>query len=572
MGCSASNMNNAFGTEWTRDEPKTSIQHNDVNMSSNEMNKWDVGTAGDLPATFNSNSSSTRRSWLDRNVDDYYDELDEALNHIHSKNKINELLSLLGPDELYCDPDFPADVSSLSYIEGMWEEQGIEWLRPKDITGAHQTARLLSEGVSRDDIMQGSVGDCWFLSACAAVSQKPKFMQKIIPYDQPLCGKDYNGVVHFRFWRFGKWMDVFIDDRLPTKHGHLIFAHCLNPAEFWIALLEKAYAKLHGCYEAIEGGQTMDALVDLTGGLAERYELNSSDYTMFGHIQKAYRSGAFIACSKKGDWRNSNEADANGLVSGHAYTLTNVLKIRHQKGEVKLVRIRNPWGDGTEWKGSWSDKDSNWKWVDDDTKNRMNFNRKPDGEFWMSYKDFCKHFTEVTICTIGPDYDGDGVSDKAGCVLMTNGKWVSEESAGGSRNDLQKFATNPQFLISLEEPDDFDVDEDDPDTEGKCSIVICLMQLPKFQRGKSPARSLLQIGFVLYRTKKPDSRLPGKHFRYNYDSGKSGVYINYREVSARFELEPGHYVLIPSTFNPNDSAMFRIRAFSEKKFTMKSLE
>ena len=31
-------------------------------------------------------------------------------------------------------------------------------------------------------------------------------------------------------------------------------------------------------------------------------------------------------------------------------------QIKHQRGEEKMVRIRNPWGDNNEWKGSWSDK------------------------------------------------------------------------------------------------------------------------------------------------------------------------------------------------------------------------
>jgi calpain len=89
-----------------------------------------------------------------------------------------------------------------------------------------------------------------------------------------LNGKGYQGVIQVNLWRYGEWETVIIDDRLPQKRNNYVYARCSDPDEFWVALIEKAFAKLHGCYEAIEGGMPIESMVDMTGGLAERYELN----------------------------------------------------------------------------------------------------------------------------------------------------------------------------------------------------------------------------------------------------------------------------------------------------------
>ena len=64
---------------------------------------------------------------------------------------------------------------------------------------------------------------------------------------------------------------------MPQKNGTYCYARCSDENEFWVALIEKAYAKLHGSYEGIEGGMPIEAMVDLTGGLAERYELKQNN-------------------------------------------------------------------------------------------------------------------------------------------------------------------------------------------------------------------------------------------------------------------------------------------------------
>lgn len=116
-------------------------------------------------------------------------------------------------------------------------------------------------------------------------------------------------------------------------------------------------------------------------------------------------------------------------------------------------------------------RDDRWNLVDDDTKKWLQFQVKEDGEFWMSYNDFLTHFQEVhffnatfhkttnmqvTICTLEPDFDGDGASEASEHILCAHGAWRLGVSAGGCRNDLDLFATNPQFALTVHAPGAYD--------------------------------------------------------------------------------------------------------------------
>jgi hypothetical protein len=56
-----------------------------------------------------------------------------------------------------------------------------------------------------------------------------------------------------------------------------LYGHCSDPNEFWVPLIEKAYAKLHGSYESINGGSMTESLVDLTGGSSEKFNLRAPE-------------------------------------------------------------------------------------------------------------------------------------------------------------------------------------------------------------------------------------------------------------------------------------------------------
>jgi calpain len=72
--------------------------------------------------------------------------------------------------------------------------------------------------------------------------------------------------------------------------------------------------------------------------------------------------------------------------------------------------------------------------------------------------------------------------------------------------------------------------------------------------------------FVYFQLSDPECGTLGpRFFNYNRSCGRSPAFINLREVSGHHNLPAGDYVVIPSTFEPNQEGDFVLRVFSEKK-------
>ncbi|KAF0044605.1 hypothetical protein F2P81_003763 [Scophthalmus maximus] len=378
----------------------------------------------------------------------------------------------------YTDEIFPPNSNTIGKeLLGPAELARVVWCRPAEMS---PKPSFIVDGISRFDFAQGQLGNCWFLASIGALTFQQQVLRQVVPLEQTF-DEHYCGLFHFRFWRFGKWVDVVIDDKLPTIGGRLIFVHSKDQNEFWPALLEKAYAKVCGSYSDMRSGTPAEAMMDFTGGVHLGINLADPPPDLWELMFRAGNSVTLMGCGTPQGETSANTVLSNGLVQGHAYTITGVKQTTSRGKLVHLVRFWNPWGKG-EWKGDWSDKSSLWKTVSAQDR-EMCHSISDDGEFWMTMADFCKFFNELSICCLTPDFL-DGNSSSHWEASMYEGRWVAGTTAGGCLNNRDSFWTNPQYRIKVDQID------------SEKNTLVSLMQKPDKWN-----RHLIQnhhIGFSVY--------------------------------------------------------------------------
>ncbi|KFQ08541.1 Calpain-1 catalytic subunit, partial [Leptosomus discolor] len=376
---------------------------------------------------------------------------------------------------LFRDPQFPAGPSALGFKElgpHSSKTRGVEWKRPSELVDDPQ---FIVGGATRTDICQGALGDCWLLAAIGSLTLNEELLHRVVPHGQSFQD-DYAGIFHFQIWQFGEWVDVVVDDQLPTKDGELLFVHSAECTEFWSALLEKAYAN------RLSGGSTTEGFEDFTGGVAEMYDLKRPPRNMGHIIRKALERGSLLGCSI--DITSAFDMEAvtfKKLVKGHAYSVTAFRDVNYRGQQEQLIRIRNPWGQ-VEWTGAWSDGSSEWNHIDPGDREELQL-KMEDGEFWMSFRDFMREFSRLEICNLTPDaLTKDELSRWHTQVF--EGTWRRGSTAGGCRNHPGTSPLRTSAVGSVTEP-------------GVFIFLVALMQKPR-RRERRVGGDMHTIGFAVY--------------------------------------------------------------------------
>ncbi|XP_073340053.1 calpain-1 catalytic subunit-like [Pagrus major] len=450
----------------------------------------------------------------------------------------------------YVDDMFPPDRRSIGNdVLSPSDLATVQWKRPSKIVS---NPSFVVDGVSRFDFGQGMIGNCWFLASIGALTFQDFILNQVVPLEQNF-DDEYCGLFHFRFWRFGRWVDVVIDDKLPTINGRLIFVHSKDPNEFWPALLEKAYAKVCGSYSDMNSGTPSEALVDFTGGVHVCINLSDPPPNLWELMCRAGKSKSLIGCGTPQGDTSANTVLPNGLVQGHAYAVTGVKEVISRGQTVNLVRLWNPWGQG-EWNGDWSDSSPLWQTVSPQDRETC-LSICDDGEYWMPLKAFCEFYSELDVCCLCPDF----LNGSSSCHWKTSfyeGRWVAGTTAGGCMNNRDSFWTNPQYRVKIDKL----LSECSAAPDEK-NMLVSLMQKPD-KRNRRLVQNL-HIGFSVFEYKAQRGKFPASFFNTHAPIGQTKAYMNAREVMEFLMLKPGEYLIVPSTFNANETASFILTILSK---------
>eukprot|EP00929_Paragymnodinium_shiwhaense_P077372 TRINITY_DN39830_c0_g1_i1.p1 TRINITY_DN39830_c0_g1~~TRINITY_DN39830_c0_g1_i1.p1 ORF type:complete len:368 (-),score=62.72 TRINITY_DN39830_c0_g1_i1:254-1357(-) len=302
-----------------------------------------------------------------------------------------------------------------------------DWSRPGRGEGLADEYNELSlfAGVDPNDLQQGYLGDCWLISAFAALAEFPDDLMAV--FDRKALSDDGKYVITLYSYEDGQKIPIEIDDRLPTTgDGNPTNCWLSHSAEIWPCLLEKAFAKYSGGYKELDGGSSDFAFGALTGctDLASYYRNDDTDesdwsispyeYTSndiqhaseFYEVSGSMSHSEMFAALAEFDQKNyllccgsncgsDKDKNSSGVVQGHAYSLITVKQNVAGSG-YDLLCLRNPWGCD-EWTGEWSDHSHMW---DDHPEVRKECGQTvdEDGIFWISWEHFCENYDTIYVC------------------------------------------------------------------------------------------------------------------------------------------------------------------------------
>ncbi|OQR86368.1 calpain-like protein [Achlya hypogyna] len=411
----------------------------------------------------------------------------------------------------------------------------------------------------------GRLADGYLFGALSMLTTSPTLVAQLFPVLTPdlvdptqrdpdvspafALEQQYNeeGIYCVRFWRNHKSYLVIVDDYIPcSQYGKPVFASFTGSSsrfEIWSMLVEKAYAKLHGGYDAILGGQEAYCLQDLWGGIPTSLsmtQLPNTD-TAYSYLTNALHHGHLVGfCNDQ-----SEAALPLGLKAGHTYGLLRLLEVTVDGGTQYLVQLRNTWGDVDKdtvpARVPWAKGSAEWKRCTLRQKQDAGYTLNPDFTLWLPL-DAClaffstvlesKNLYQFPAASGAPLATGPPVS-----VHVVSGAWTGATAGGREAVHL-----NPQYQLLVPASTSLAVHLEQPSRRLRMQMEYPCFVAPIVTARATPAQRKLDIG---------------------RDVVATGTFISNRSCFLGLDapLAADTYVVIPATYAPFETS-FQLALFT----------
>ena len=468
--------------------------------------------------------------------------------------------------EIWKDPAFPPAGSSIYRVvrdapAGMLPAAMVSWMRPAEFCpGEPKLYGDGSQGLAPRELRKGQLANQWFINALALVASQRQVLRSVFVSS----GQEGSGRYCVRFFKEERWVNVAIDDYLPCDPlGRPLFARSPDPNEIWAMLLEKAYAKLHECYENLIDGTVQYALRDLTGGTVEKVDVNSKKWegeVVTDRMWERLLDWADVEkeCMLGGCWTVPKEAAASGgtgTFDGIEYGLMYPVLATAQVKQIRLLKLRCPWGPKGMFHGDWSPASPLWGTASPQLMELTRFDPNEEGVSWISYEDYIRIFDNLYVVKLHDTSKG----------WTHQFRTVGFPTSGGGSPNGTGWVLNPQYYLDV------------PDT---IDITVSLTQKDSKFHGRQGTRA--GLGLLVHRW---DYGADASQVRqietleYNNLIGISEPFEEDRQVTLKVKLDAGKYVIIPMTFTPDTgvggwlsifckSGLYPIKLYSEAEIAL----
>ena len=354
-----------------------------------------------------------------------------SIENIPKKNNIPRIKQNIKPkiQELYTDKTFPPVNVSIFGIETLeklrkgkkipynkyykklitdFEQKQITWKRAKDIF-QDQGYTLFSENISLNSFIQGSIGNCYFLTVMTSLIKYPSLIYQL--FNSLYISN--NNYYEIKAKIDNKISTISLDDYFPynLRKNKPIFCKPYKN-EIWVMLLEKAWAKIKGSYFNMDNGAPIHVLNTFLLSLDTKHDISYKFHSLKNDkekyniwniiIDKIKNKNIFMICLSKENLKDKKKLNnfCYSIVEKHFYNIIEIYE--NESGTKKLLKIRNPWGFNLK---NDNYKNNNNRFIfdenDDNIREKENdINSLEDGEFIIDFNYFWYLFEEVQIYQI----------------------------------------------------------------------------------------------------------------------------------------------------------------------------